>query len=1259
MKKLAPQQALNKAFLKVKPTRAEIERFKTALVSLLDHLNPAESEEFHKNLLADFLKQTYYAPAHFINTKGHADLVIHAGKDAASAVGVIIEAKRPANAAEMPKPDQLDSKALRELVLYYLRERIAGKNLELRHVIVTNALEWFLFDAAVFEKAFAQNAPLVTHFTEFEAGRLSGTTTDFFYEELAKPAIAARLDDLTFTHFDLRDYDAALRNSSAADDAALIALFKLLSPEHLLKLPFANDSNTLDKGFYAELLHIIGLAETKDGSKKVIRRNAAGERHAAALIENAIARLESQDKLSNLTNPDQFGETLEERLFNVALELTITWMNRVLFLKLLEAQLLAYHKGDPAQAFLNSARVKNFDALEELFFDVLARQPEERAPQVKQAFASVPYLNSSLFEPTELEKATLNISSLNKNYALPLHSATVLKDSNGKRRAGSLPTLEYLFAFLDAYDFASDGGEAIQEDNKSLINASVLGLIFEKINGYKDGSFFTPGFITMYMCRETLRRAVVQKFNERKGWQCAGFDELYDNIEDRAEANEIVNSLKICDPAVGSGHFLVSALNELIAIKSDLRILQDRQGQRLKEYHVEVVNDELIVTDDDGDLFEYRPASMESRRVQEALFHEKQTIIERCLFGVDINPNSVKICRLRLWIELLKHAYYKADGALETLPNIDINIKEGNSLISRSALTANVKGALSKDGLTIEQYQQAVQTYREARSKAQKREVEQLIAKITRSFRIEIGNNDPNIKQLEKLRAELLTLQDQNGLFAETAKEKKAREQRQIRLAAEINAIQLAIEEMKNSKVYNKAFEWRFEFPEVLNENGDFVGFDAVIGNPPYVQLQQMKAESPCFERQRFETFSRTGDIYELFYEKGWQILKKNGLLCFISSNKWMRAAYGEKLRGFLAQKTQPLQLIDFGKVQNFEQANVDTNILLFTKQLPQTPALAVTIGDDFTDNDLNLYISQKRTIFDNFSQETWVIADSSIQRLKQKIEQRGTPIKELNLRIYFGIKTGFNEAFILDGKTKDELIRQDVKNAAILKPMLRGRDIQKWRPAFADYWVITTFPSIKLNVDDYPVIKNHLLSFGKERLEQSGNAGSRKKTGNKWFETQDQIGYWQEIEKPKILWADIMRISKSNPHDIPRFAYDESNYYPEATVFMMTGAHLKYVLALLNSKLLFYVFVKFYAGTMFDTEGIRYKKAFLEHLPIPQISETEQQPFEALVDQILAAKQRDPAADTRALEAEIDRLVYALYGLTPEEIEIVEGTSK
>ena len=655
---LKPKKALNQAFLKVKPNRTEIEGFKTNLVQLLDRINDTESEEFHKNLVIDFLKKTYYDPLHFINTKGKNDLVIHNGNNASSTVGVILEAKKPTNKAEMISTENINKKAFQELVLYYLRERITEKNIEVKQLIVTNINEWFIFDAVIFDRLFAQNKNLVKQFTDFETGRLADTKTDFFYTQIAQPFIASLLGEgegggLEFTYFNLQDYQQPLRNADKADDKKLIALYKLLSAEHLLKLPFVNDSNSLDKKFYSELLHIIGLTETKDGGKKLIQRNKEGERNSGSILEDTIIQLDSLDKINRLDKPSQYGVTQQEQLFSIGLELSITWINRILFLKLLEAQLISYHKGDKSYSFLHYDKIKNYDDLNSLFFQVLARKYEERNDDVKKAFEKVPYLNSSLFEPTEIEQVTLLISNLKDDKKIPVVANTVLKNDQGKKLTGQLTTLEYLFKFLDAYDFTNEGTEDIQEDNKALINASVLGLIFEKINGYKDGSFFTPGFITMYMCRETIRKAVIQKFNETKQWSCTTIEELYDKIEDRKEANDIVNSIKICDPAVGSGHFLVSALNEMIAVKNDLKILQDRTGKRLKEYQVQVVNDELIVTDEEGDFFEYLAPSPhtgkaqgEAQRIQETLFHEKQTLIENCLFGVDINTNSVKYAAL-------------------------------------------------------------------------------------------------------------------------------------------------------------------------------------------------------------------------------------------------------------------------------------------------------------------------------------------------------------------------------------------------------------------------------------------------------------------------------------------------------------------------------------------------------------------------------------------------------------------------------------
>lgn len=307
--KLKPRKALNKAFLKVKPNRAEIESFKTNLIQLLDRTNDTESEEFHKNLVIDFLKKTYYDPNHYINTKGWNDLVIHNGDKAKSNVGVIIEAKKPTNKSEMVTTERLNTKAFQELVLYYLRERITHKNLEVKHLVITNINEWFIFDASTFDRLFAQNKTLVKHFNDFEGGRLADTRTDFFYKQIAEPFIAEITAEIEFTHFNLQDYQKPLRNDNKANDNKLIALFKLLSPEHLLKLPFTNDSNSLDKRFYSELLHIIGLTETKEGSKKLIGRNKEGERNTGSILEDAIIQLDSLDKISRLERPSQFGNT--------------------------------------------------------------------------------------------------------------------------------------------------------------------------------------------------------------------------------------------------------------------------------------------------------------------------------------------------------------------------------------------------------------------------------------------------------------------------------------------------------------------------------------------------------------------------------------------------------------------------------------------------------------------------------------------------------------------------------------------------------------------------------------------------------------------------------------------------------------------------------------------------------------------------------------------------------------------------------------
>ncbi len=1278
---LKPRKALNKAFLKVKPNRTDIERFKTNLSQLLDRVNDSESEEFHKNLVSDFLKDTYYKQNHFINTKDRSDLVIHSANRAASSVAVIIEAKKPTNRPEMLKafslvetPRQMLSKinvkAFQELVLYYMRERISQKNIEIKYLIATNINEWFIFDATLFEKLFAQNKSFVQRFIDFESRRLADTHTDFFYKQIAEPFIADLNQDIEFTYFDIRDYEKVLRNADKKDDKQLIALFKLFSPEHLLKLPFANDSNTLDRRFYSELLHIIGLNETRTGNRKLIERNPKGKRNTGSLLENVIVQLESLDKISRLDNPDRFGANLQERLFNVGLELCITWINRILFLKLLEAQLITYHKGDRSYEFLKLEKIKDYDELNSLFFQVLARKQNERNDDVKAKFAKVPYLNSSLFEPADMEHSTLFVSNLSNDKSIPIFSSTILKDSSGRKRSGNIDSLAYLFEFLSAYDFSSEGSEDIQEDNKTLINASVLGLIFEKINGYKDGSFFTPGFVTMYMCRETICQSALQKFNEVKGWNCRDIDSLYDKIEDRDEANRIINDLKICDPAVGSGHFLVSALNEIIAIKNDLKILQDREGRRLKEYHLEVVNDELIVTDEDGELFEYNPANRESRRIQEALFHEKQAIIENCLFGVDINPNSVTICRLRLWIELLKNAYYKNETELETLPNIDINIKCGNSLISRFPLDADLKQALQKSASkwTIESYRLAVDAYRNAQNKEQKREMERLIKEIKSNFRSEISQNDPKVKRLRNVNGELFTLINQGQLFEFSINEKADWNKKVEMLTAEIQQLEAEIEEIMSNKIFENAFEWRFEFPEVLNDNGDFTGFDGVIGNPPYIRQEELKPFKAYF-KINYNFYSGAADIYLYFIERGFGILKDAGAFTFIMPNKFMQAGYGMPARKFLAE-SQLLEIVDFGDYQIFDEATTYPCILRARKNRAVGDFDATKIiSPDFAAN-FPQYIrtGRNRMKQDALSAETWVIAAPREQHLLHKIISRGSKLHEYSGQMgKYGIKTGLTEAFLIDGETRDRILDADAGSRRLIKPFLLGRDIQPYASPSNSSWLILIPKgfTIRRNLPpdhpyyvgepmprygymeydeawawfagNYPGIAAHLIRYRDQ-------AEARTDRGDYWWELR-ACDYYDKFERPKIMYQRFQVK--------PCFILDNEGMYCNDSIWFIPGDD-RVLLGILNSKMGWWLISKYCTAIQ---NGYQLIWKYFSQIPICLGDSELREDIARRVDKVLVMKKQTSAADTTALEAEVDQLVYRLYALAPPEIEIIENS--
>lgn len=899
MAKCEIRSLLSYQLLRQKPTVSDYERFCKLLEDFKEKTSTNESEEYNKNHMRDFLLDAFYRDKYNINTKRPSiDYAIYDD----DVVSVIIENKSPSNKAEFITKEHLNRKALQELVLYFMRERIGANNLQIKHLIVTNNYEWYIFDAKLFDTLFASDKSFVKIYKEFAAGNTSDTKTIAFYTNIAAPKIDEVLDKLDYAYFDIR-YIKGKKE--------MVDIYKLLSPAHLLKQIKFADSNALNTRFYNELLHIIGLEEVKeDGKKKIITRVSASSRNKCSLLESTLEYIEDRvDKNSQ---------------FDTALGAVIVWINRILFLKLLESQLISYHPKEAKNyKFLTIDNIKDYDVLNRLFFRVLAIPVENRNPDMLERFPHVPYLNSALFERNDVEKyCEIGNLELGK---MPLYSKTILRDVHGHMVAKEMNTLEYLFRFLDAYDFgAEQNDDEVRKENKTLINASVLGLIFEKLNGYKDGSFFTPGVVTEHMAKSSINSAVIKKFNEVKGWYCQSLSDVYNQLDriELSEANAIVNSITICDPAVGSGHFLVSVLNQLIAIKSELQILVDKNGKKLRDWEAKVENDELVVVyKEDKSIFTYNPMNASSQVVQETLFHEKRTIIEKCLFGVDLNPNSVNICRLRLWIELLKNAFYREDGQLETLPNIDINIKCGNSLVSQFQLDCDLSDVLRKCDFSVDKYRSIISQYHNASSKVIKEEMRCLIDDFKSKLKTNILITNPDNVRLRKLKTEYDILFGDNRMFQSEilVVSKKKDKSRKMKLEKEISALERKIADLKSNAKYKQSMDWRIEFPEVLDADGKFVGFDVVIANPPYISTKDVSEEE---KKLYTEIYGFSDDTYNLFTFLGVNLVRQGGDMIYITPKTFWTNQTKRNMRDLLFRN----RIVSFFDVGNpFSTAMVDT----------------------------------------------------------------------------------------------------------------------------------------------------------------------------------------------------------------------------------------------------------------------------------------------------------------------------------------------
>ncbi|EPY7915767.1 class I SAM-dependent DNA methyltransferase [Campylobacter coli] len=1249
------KEFLNPYYRKKPILEAELNEFIKALkdykTSLENNLKNNE-DSLVANALSKFFENLHFECEIKSIHKGNSGIDLALKKD--KQIQVIVEAKLP-HSKEFFSQSKPNCKALHECILYYLRERKA-LNSSLKHIIITDFYRFYIFKADLFEELFNKNKYFKEAFENFESkNSLFKGNTDEFYKECEKLLSSEKYLD-SITRKDLFDEPSLkgvfidlkpILEQEKPSFSKLKPLFKIFHKDFLLSEFNPNDANSLNNAFYKELLYILGLCESKQNSKLIIAKS-------------------EESKEEQGTFYTAINSKLKEENFETILKLLILWLNRILFLKLIESNLVRFND-DKNLKFLNFKKIPDFDKLSELFFEVLAK---EKSTRKKSEFAYLPYLNSSLFEKQSIEN-TLEISSLSNDLKLFYYKNTVLKDDKCKAKKGQVGLLEYLFEFLDSFDFGSDDEQSEILSQKELISSSVLGNVFEKLNGYKEGSFYTPSFITSYMCKESITKVVLDKFNAQFDLDAKNINELRKSLrkEDKKAQKELLNSIKICDPAVGSGHFLVSALNVMLSIYDELNLFNE-------EFYLEVQNDEILITNHKGEFIKYkRPKTPKDKAhlIQQELFHTKKDIIENNLFGVDINPNSCEITKLRLWIELLKHSFYQSfdDGNyhdLKTLPNIDINIKCGNSLVSYfetgKSLShyPNIKERINKYKRIVKDYKEGFYT--------DKSHINQEIKNLKISFK--------NFCFADKFKKEMKGFNDKCEKYSKKYGNFLAVDDENLKFFVSANLTLFDFDEKEATKEFanlkkeydnifnlesNHPFEWRFEFPEILDDDGNFKGFDLIIGNPPYIRQEELKELKPHLAKN-YKVYKGTSDIYTYFYELGFNVLKDNGVLSYITSNKYTRAGYGEALREFLLKNVKVLEYTDLNGIKVFDSATVDTSILCFEKSKSKDNKFKyLALSNEILKTcayDIGLYKDFAEFSQNSLSKESFTFSDENTSALKAKIERIGTPLKEWQgLNIYRGILTGYNEAFIITTEKRNEILAnckdeaEKERTAKLIRKMLRGRDIKRYRYEWAGLWVINAHNGYKnqngekveaINIENYPSLKKHFDEFYPQ-LEKRADKGLTP------YNLRN-CAYIEEFEREKIVYSEIVRK--------PQFYLDTKlNFYAEATSFILTGENLKYLIAFLNNDFVAFIFKTFYAGGNLGENGFRYKKAFLEKLPIPKINSKNQKLADELinlVDEILKAKEQDKNANTQELENKINSLVYKLYNLTDDEIKIIEG---
>ena len=867
--------------------------------------------------------------------------------------------------------------------------------------------------------------------------------------------------------------------------------------------------------------------------------------------------------------------------------------------------------------------------------------------EVIALFASIPFLNGGLFECLDKDKGNDGV-----RYHLDGFSRNDRKsDHNGHyTHRAFIPNAVFfdsqkgLFPLLNRYHFTIE--ENTPNEVQVALDPELLGNVFENLLGAfnpetkesarkQSGSFYTPKEVVNYMVDESLKTYL---HNQLPTFSSESLNMLFEETElpiewlsQPANCQRVVETLervKILDPACGSGAFPMGILNRMVYLLEKLDFLEKR-----------------------------------------SLYELKLHLIQNCIYGVDIQTIASQISKLRFFISLIveqeeTNTDAEQNYGVHTLPNLETKFVTANTLISLEK-EDNIELFNDERLVTLKEKLFKVRTeHFYAQSAFKKKELRKEDAEICENIKqylldIAIKPNEQHIAFWEKSIERLQTEREkyvaerweevpmQVDMFAEAKPIKvDVNLAKRKEVDSKIKELQTLIDKeyhKKESDTLKKELEtlasWNpydqnasapFFDPEWMFGISD--GFDIVIGNPPYVQLQKSGGKlAKLYEEQKFNTFARTGDIYSLFYEKAHQLLKQGGICNFITSNKWMRAGYGEATRKFFIENTNPLILIDFAGVKVFETATVDVNILLYVKEKNTFNTLACIVKDKEL-KELSLYVRQhaQYTQFKNVN--SWVILSNIEQRIKAKIEAIGTPLKDWDIQINYGIKTGFNDAFIIDGKKRAELIAQDPKSEEIIRPILRGRDIKKYGYEWNDKYVIIA----RLESDipnKYPTICKHLEQFkGKGKLGDNSTTKVFKRPWWAWM--QEPVSYWEEFFKHKIVYPNMTKFMP--------FLLDKKNFMTNQKCFIMTGEKLAYLTAFFNSN----IFKICYRDNFPELQGgtRELSKIFFEQVKIPDIEDIIDIDFDILVDDVQELRDNASKRLERALILALGLQEYEEY---------------